>query len=104
MLDSYPWARSTPGNPVARAIEASYRALDVVCLPYPMAPWCAPYFVFDRVLGLPWAAGGVGHGHGAHGPNEYVSVDGLKRHIVGVGAFLFAYAGGLATSGHPEVS
>ena len=57
-----------------------------------MAPWCAPYFVFDRILGLPWAAGGVGHGGGAHGPDEYASMDGIRQHIEGVAAFLLAYA------------
>jgi hypothetical protein len=52
-------------------------------LPYPLAPWCAPYFVFDRVLGLPWAAGGVGHAAGAHGPDEYATLAGLEEHVVG---------------------
>ena len=77
---------------MARALAASYRALGVTSLPYPMAPWCAPYFVFDRILQLPWASGGVGHAAGAHGPDEYATVQGLKQHIVGVAAFLLAYA------------
>jgi hypothetical protein len=28
----------------------------------------------------------------AHGPDEYATLDGLKQHIVGVAAFLLAYA------------
>jgi acetylornithine deacetylase/succinyl-diaminopimelate desuccinylase-like protein len=63
-------------------------------LPYPLAPWCAPYFVFDRILGLPWAAGGVGHAAGAHGPDEYATLAGLQEHVVGAAAFLLAYAAG----------
>jgi len=95
MLETYPWARSSSAhNPAARAIEASYERLGKTALPYPMAPWCAPYFVFDRILGLPWASGGVGHASGAHGPDEYATVEGLKEHIVGVAAFLLAYARG----------
>jgi hypothetical protein len=57
-------------------------------------PWCAPYHVFDRILGLPWAAGGVGHAAGAHGPDEYATVAGLQEHVVGAAAFLLAYAAG----------
>jgi acetylornithine deacetylase/succinyl-diaminopimelate desuccinylase-like protein len=93
-LEGYAWAKADPDNPVARALEASCQHLGATVMSYPLAPWCAPYFLFDRVLGLAWAAGGVGHAHGAHGPNEYASVEGLKRHIVGVAAFLLAYAAG----------
>ena len=74
----YGWLRSAQG---------------LTALPYPMAPWCAPYFVFDRTLGLPWVAGGAGHAAGAHGPDEYATLDGLKQHIIQVAAFLLAYAG-----------
>jgi acetylornithine deacetylase/succinyl-diaminopimelate desuccinylase-like protein len=74
-------------------MRASYQALGRTALPYPLAPWCAPYFVFDRVLGLPWASGGVGHAAGAHGPDEYATLAGLQEHIVGAAAFLLAYAG-----------
>jgi acetylornithine deacetylase/succinyl-diaminopimelate desuccinylase-like protein len=93
VLESYPWAKARPDNAVARAIAASYERLGVRFLPYPMAPWCAPYFVFDRLFGVPWASGGIGHAAGAHGPDEYAAVDGLKEHIVGAIAFLLAYPG-----------
>jgi acetylornithine deacetylase/succinyl-diaminopimelate desuccinylase-like protein len=92
LLESYPWAKAPPGNPSELALRASYLALGRVPLPYPMAPWCAPYFVFDRILGLPWAAGGVGHAAGAHGPDEYATLAGLQEHVVGAAAFLLAYA------------
>ena len=93
LLDAYPWAKAEPGNRSEVAMRASYRALGRDALPYPLAPWCAPYFVFDRILGLPWASGGVGHAAGAHGPDEYATLAGLQEHIVGAAAFLFAYAG-----------
>jgi hypothetical protein len=98
-FETYPWAKAPPGNAVAHAIERSYDAMGVSWLPYPMAPWCAPYFVFDRVLGLPWASGGVGHASGAHGPDEYATVQGLKDHIVGAIAFMLAYAEAPAGAG-----
>jgi hypothetical protein len=92
LLDAYPWAKAPPGNRSEAAMRASYRALGRDALPYPLAPWCAPYFVFDRILGLPWASGGVGHAAGAHGPDEYATLAGLEEHIVGAAAFLLAYA------------
>jgi acetylornithine deacetylase/succinyl-diaminopimelate desuccinylase-like protein len=98
LLDAYPWAKASPGNRSEAAMRASYRALGRTALPYPLAPWCAPYFVFDRILGLPWASGGVGHAAGAHGPDEYATLAGLREHIVGAAAFLLAYAG-LAEAG-----
>ena len=98
-LDRYPWAKAPPGNAVALAIQESYAALGRGWQHYPLAPWCAPYYVFDRILGIPWASGGVGHAGGAHGPDEYATIEGLKEHIVGVAAFLFAYAGGLSLDG-----
>jgi acetylornithine deacetylase/succinyl-diaminopimelate desuccinylase-like protein len=93
LLDAYPWAKAPPGNRSEQAMRACYRAMGRAPLPYPLAPWCAPYFVFDRILGLPWASGGVGHAAGAHGPDEYATLAGLQEHIVGAAAFLLAYAG-----------
>jgi acetylornithine deacetylase/succinyl-diaminopimelate desuccinylase-like protein len=92
MVESYPWAKAAPGNRAARALRASYAALGLAPLPYPLAPWCAPYFVFDRVLGLEWAAGGAGHAAGAHGPDEYATLAGLEEHVVSAAAFLLAFA------------
>jgi acetylornithine deacetylase/succinyl-diaminopimelate desuccinylase-like protein len=92
MLDSYPWAKSEPDSSVARAMRASYERLDHRVLPYPMAPWCAPFYIFDRILGIPWATGGLGHSGGAHAPDEFASVEGLKEHIKGVAEFCLAYA------------
>jgi acetylornithine deacetylase/succinyl-diaminopimelate desuccinylase-like protein len=89
--DHYPWAKSDPESVVAAAMRASYERLGRRVLPYPMAPWCAPFFVFDRVLGIPWASGGLGISGGAHGPDEFASVEGLREHILGVAEFLVAF-------------
>ncbi|MGH2764791.1 MAG: M20/M25/M40 family metallo-hydrolase [Actinomycetota bacterium] len=92
MLDSYPWGKADPTSAVARAMRASYVAVGVRVLPFPMAPWCAPFYVFDRLLGIPWVTGGVGHSGGAHAPDEFASVDGLRRHIVAAAEFVLAFA------------
>jgi acetylornithine deacetylase/succinyl-diaminopimelate desuccinylase-like protein len=92
MLDSYPWAKSEPGSAVAAAMRTSYERLGRRALPYPMAPWCAPFYVFDRILDILWASGGLGHSGGAHAPDEFATVAGLKEHIVGVAEFCRAFA------------
>jgi acetylornithine deacetylase/succinyl-diaminopimelate desuccinylase-like protein len=92
MLDSYPWAKSDPHSPVGAAMRSSYERMGRRALPYPMAPWCAPFYVFDRILGIPWASGGLGHSGGAHAPDEFATVDGLREHIVGVAEFCLAFA------------
>jgi acetylornithine deacetylase/succinyl-diaminopimelate desuccinylase-like protein len=91
-LDSYPWGKADPGSAVGRAMRASYRRAGVRPLPWTMAPWCAPFYLFDRALGIPWVAGGLGHSGGAHGPDEFATVDGLRQHIVGAAEFLVAFA------------
>jgi acetylornithine deacetylase/succinyl-diaminopimelate desuccinylase-like protein len=91
-LDSYPWGKSDPGSVVGRAMRRSYERAGARTLPWPMAPWCAPFYLFDRALGIPWVAGGLGHSGGAHGPDEFATVDGLRQHIVGAAEFLVAMA------------
>jgi acetylornithine deacetylase/succinyl-diaminopimelate desuccinylase-like protein len=50
-----------------------------------VSPWLAgsaPFYQFTRNLGLPFVFGGLGHGAGAHAPNEYM----LIHPAEGVGA------------------
>ena len=91
-LESYPWSKADPDSSIAAAFRESYARLGHRPLPYPMAPWCAPFYVFDRILRLPWASGGLGYSGGAHGPDEFATVEGLKEHILGVAEFLVAFA------------
>lgn len=48
--------------------------------------------VFWQTLGLPYAFGGVGHGGGAHAPNEYILVDDIAPFMKTVARFLFRFA------------
>jgi acetylornithine deacetylase/succinyl-diaminopimelate desuccinylase-like protein len=92
MLESYPWAKAEPDTAISRAVRISYARLDRRANPYPIVPWCAPFYVFDRILGIPWAAGGLGLSGGSHGPDEFASVTGLRDHIVGAAETLVAFA------------
>jgi acetylornithine deacetylase/succinyl-diaminopimelate desuccinylase-like protein len=91
-LDSYPWGKADPDSTVATAMRTSYGRAGVTPLPWPMAPWCAPFYLFDRALGIPWASGGLGHSGGAHAPDEFATVEGLRQHIVGAAEFLVSFA------------
>jgi acetylornithine deacetylase/succinyl-diaminopimelate desuccinylase-like protein len=44
------------------------------------APWWGPYHLY----GMPFASGGPGRAEGAHGPDEWCEIDGLRRfmHVV----------------------
>ena len=71
----YPPARSDPDGPAVRALCEALRRHGTEPKVRPVAPWWAPYHVF----GVPFASGGPGHAGGAHGPDEWASVDGLRN-------------------------
>ena len=48
--------------------------------------------VFSDVIGIPYAFGGVGHGAGAHGPNEYIMLGDIAPFMKSVASFLFRFA------------
>ena len=46
---------------------------------WPTSGGSVPFYVFNRILGLPFTMGGVGHSDLAHSPNEYMVVEGNKK-------------------------
>lgn len=87
-----PPARTSATSPVARAMIRSHEDAGQPARVWPSAPWWAPYFLFERVLGLPFAIGGAGHCAGAHAANEYASVEGLRQHMHQSVALLYRFA------------
>jgi acetylornithine deacetylase/succinyl-diaminopimelate desuccinylase-like protein len=71
----YPAARSDPDAPPVRALCEALRRHGTEPQVRPVAPWWAPY----HVLGVPFASGGPGSAGGAHGPDEWAEVEGLRR-------------------------
>jgi acetylornithine deacetylase/succinyl-diaminopimelate desuccinylase-like protein len=61
--------------PPVHAMADAMRAHGVTPDVKPQAPWWAPYHIFD----VPFASGGAGRCGGAHGPDEWCEVDGLRR-------------------------
>jgi acetylornithine deacetylase/succinyl-diaminopimelate desuccinylase-like protein len=71
----YPAARSDPDGAPVRALADALRRHGTEPRVQSLAPWWAPYHVFGDV---PFASGGPGHAGGAHGPDEWASIDGLR--------------------------
>jgi len=76
--DNYPWSKTEFSEPIVQRMLTAYRLHGVEPEIWPMATWTAPYFVYSRILGLPVAVGGLGHGGRPHAANEYMRVAGLK--------------------------
>ena len=73
---TYPAARSDPDSAPVRALAEALRRHGTEPQVRPVAPWWAPYHVFGDV---PFASGGPGSAGGAHGPDEWAEIDGLRR-------------------------
>jgi acetylornithine deacetylase/succinyl-diaminopimelate desuccinylase-like protein len=87
-----PPARTSPTSAVAKAMIRSHSDVGPDARVWPTSPWWAPYYLFERTLGIPFAHGGAGHSSGAHGANEYASVEGLRAHMKQSIAFLYRFA------------
>lgn len=88
VLEDTPWARAEAGSAVAAAIGKAQSLLGLTTLPFPMAPYMVPFHTLMRLASGNCAVGSIGHAAGAHGPNEYATIEGIKQHIVGVALFL----------------
>jgi acetylornithine deacetylase/succinyl-diaminopimelate desuccinylase-like protein len=78
---TYPPALADPNAPPVRALAEALRRHGTEPRVQPRAPWWAPYHVFGDI---PFASGGPGGGGGAHGPDEWAEVDGLRAlmHVI----------------------
>ncbi|WP_082576541.1 M20/M25/M40 family metallo-hydrolase [Lysobacter sp. Root604] len=74
-LSGYPPAQTSVDAPLSRAAIGTYRKYGFTPTIAPRLAGSAPYYVFTQTLGLPMIAGGLGHGSGAHAPNEYMVVE-----------------------------
>jgi acetylornithine deacetylase/succinyl-diaminopimelate desuccinylase-like protein len=76
-LSGYPPAQSSVEAPLVRAAIAAYNKYGLDVAVTPRITGSAPYYVFTDRLGLPMIAAGIGHGSGAHAPNEYMVIEPL---------------------------
>jgi acetylornithine deacetylase/succinyl-diaminopimelate desuccinylase-like protein len=96
---AYPASRSRHDEPVVKAMIEACRAHAADVRVYPIHAGAAPMYLFSKVLGLPYAFGGVGHGGRSHAPNEYIMVDDIAPFMKSIASFLFRFAE--HARGHP---
>jgi acetylornithine deacetylase/succinyl-diaminopimelate desuccinylase-like protein len=85
-------AKTDPDSWIAKAAVDAVRAHGREPEVWPSSGGTMPAFAFDRYLKLPWVATGLGHGSRAHAPNEYASIDGMKRFMAGEASLVYAAA------------
>jgi acetylornithine deacetylase/succinyl-diaminopimelate desuccinylase-like protein len=91
LRSSYPASRAITGTPVVRALIDACREHSADLHVWPIHAGAAPMHVFSDVIGIPYAFGGVGHGGGAHGPDEYILVDDIAPFMRSIATFLFRF-------------
>jgi acetylornithine deacetylase/succinyl-diaminopimelate desuccinylase-like protein len=75
VLGGYPPAQTSVDAPLVRAAIGAYNKRGVTPSVAPRLAGSAPYYVFTQRLNLPMIPGGLGHGSGAHAPNEYMVIE-----------------------------
>src|SRR5438309_647543 len=85
-------ARTDPTSWIARAAIETVEAHGKVPEVWPSSGGTMPAFAFDEYLHLPWVATGLGHGAHAHAPNEYASIDGMRRFIAAEATLVYTAA------------
>jgi acetylornithine deacetylase/succinyl-diaminopimelate desuccinylase-like protein len=91
LRSSYPASRCPPDEPVVAALIDACRQHASSVQVFPIHAGAAPMHVFSDIIGIPYAFGGVGHGAGAHGPNEYIMLDDIVPFMMSVASFLFRF-------------
>lgn len=81
-MSGYPAASTSVEAPLVQAALGVFNKYGVQTRVSPWLAGSAPFYQFTRTLGLPFVVGGLGHGAGAHAPDEYM----LIRPADGVGA------------------
>jgi acetylornithine deacetylase/succinyl-diaminopimelate desuccinylase-like protein len=70
----YPAASSPVDSPVVRTAIGVFNKHGHAPTVSPWLGGSAPFYQFTRNLGLPFVFGGLGHGAGAHAPDEYMLI------------------------------
>ena len=74
-LAGYAPAQTSVDTPIVRAAIGVFNKHGVTPTVMPRLAGSAPYYIFTDRLKLPMVMGGMGHGSGAHAPNEYIVIE-----------------------------
>jgi len=75
----YDWCRASVKEPVVQSIIHSLTEFGGEPTIWPTSGGSVPFYIFSRVLKIPFTMGGMGHSDLAHSPNEYMVVEGTKN-------------------------
>jgi acetylornithine deacetylase/succinyl-diaminopimelate desuccinylase-like protein len=100
-LSGYPASQTSADTGLVRAAISVFNKYELTPSVWPRLAGSAPFYQFTERLKLPLVLAGLGHGAGAHAPNEYMvvkpkagsTVRGLAEIEKGYVDFLFALAG-----------
>ncbi|WP_129135733.1 M20/M25/M40 family metallo-hydrolase [Luteimonas sp. YGD11-2] len=73
-LAGYPAAATGVDTPLVQAAIGVFNRYGATPRVSPWLAGSAPFYQFTRTLGLPFVFGGLGHGSGAHAPDEYMLI------------------------------
>jgi acetylornithine deacetylase/succinyl-diaminopimelate desuccinylase-like protein len=89
---AYPWSKASAREPVVQSLVSACRRHGREVELFPLHAGAAPLYLFSKILGMPFATGGLGHGGLSHVANEYISVEGLQLFQQSMVSFLFEFA------------
>ena len=75
----YDWCRASVKEPVVQAMLRTYEANGYEPEVWPTSGGAVPFYVFSRILRIPFTMGGIGHSALPHSPNEYMVVEGNRK-------------------------
>ena len=91
VMNKYYWSKVSIEQPVVQAMLQTYKQLGYRTKVEPINLGSAPYWIFERVLGIPYITGGLGHGSRQHSSNEYCTVQGVLDFEKSMALFLDNY-------------
>ena len=74
-LSGYPPAQTSVEAPLVQAVIGVFNKHGITASVPPRLAGSAPYYVFTDRLKLPLVPAGLGHGGGAHAPDEYLVIE-----------------------------
>jgi acetylornithine deacetylase/succinyl-diaminopimelate desuccinylase-like protein len=89
--DTTHWSYTSVNSLPAQAAIKACREMGFEPQVWPRIAGAAPFSLFTETLGMPMCIAGLGHGGGAHIPNEYATVEGLRLCEKALASFMFHF-------------
>ena len=90
--EDYPWSKVPLETDITQASIEALRYHGKEPRVWPMMAGSGPMYIFDEILNVPHCGTGLGFGGGAHGPNEFCTVEGMKAFEKSVITTFWKYA------------